>query len=661
MTPPVTASGTSLLQAQYSPGEITRLCVAAEQGTNASLNTIAAIPPDKRTVDNTLLAFDRERTDYSDTVSPLILMGSVYPDASIAAEGMACRESSTNFDAATMSRRDLYYAMKNQTPRNDDESRLYILTMKDFEHNGPKLDDNRLAGVRAMKANLTGIEVRFMANLNNDNTTLEFTGDELAGLSADQLSSLSRTPQGNYLVTMQGPDVDAVLTNAGRSETRKKVYATSLNVQAAENTALLEEAIVLRYRIAHELGYATWADYRLDGRMAKNTSTVMAFLEAMKDPLKEKSRAEVGELLTIKKGLDPGTTTVDPWDISYLQDKQTRQQYDYSDDEVREYFPLDNVLPGVFSIYSSLFGVRFDEVKDAPVWSPDVRVWRVGNLTDNATIGYLYLDPFPREGKGQGYWENSLISGRRLDGAYSVPVVAIVGNFRGPEGGKPALMDVDDVGTLFHETGHAMHDLLTRAPYGSLSGTRVEWDFVETPSQTMEEWPWDPRVMESLSGQYTNTSRKIPADLRDRVIAARNAGAGIAYSGQLSYALEDMLFHTARGPVNTTAIYYETYRDARGREPLMGTHQPAQFDHLMDGYDAGYYGYLWSKVYALAIVEEFRKDGMTNRTEGIKFRQDILEKGNMQDGNVLLTNFLGRKPGVDALYTHIGINATNQT
>lgn len=659
-TPLIPARGTSLIQAHYAPGEITRLCTAAELKTNASLNAIAALPPQQRTVDNTLIAFDRVMTDYSDAVSPLGQMGNIYPDAAIASEGMACRESSGIFSSATSSRRDLYDAMKDQVPRAAEDQRLYTITMRDFERNGLKLDNDRLFRVRNQKANLTSLEVRYMANLNSDNTSLEFTRDELAGLSPDNLAAFSQTPQGTYRITMQGPDVSTVLTKADRADTRKRVYAASYNVQAEPNTALLEEAILLHYQIAQELGYDTWADYQLDGRMAKNTSTVMAFLDAMKEPLKEKSRAEIDELLAIKQMSDPGATLVDPWDINYLQDKQTRLLYAYSPDELREYFPLEHVVQGVFAIYGSLFGLRFDEVDDAPVWSPEVTVWRVGNLTDNTTVGYLYFDLFPREGKSQGYYESSLTSGRIINGTRSIPVVIIVGNVKEAEAGKPALLDMNEVETLFHETGHALHALhalLTQVPYGTLSGNNVAWDFVETPSQTMEEWPWDPQVLESLSGHYTNTSQKIPADLRDKVIASRNAGAGIQYSGQLSQSIEDMRFHTARGPVNATAIYYETYRDVQGREPLSGTHQPAQFDHLMDEYDAGYYGYLWSKVYALAIVEEFKKDGMTNRTTGMKFRQDILSKGNMADGDVLLTEFLGREPGIDALNTFIGITS----
>ncbi len=657
----VTPKGAGPIQAHYSPGEITSAGAAAEQQANASLNAIAAIPPGQRTYDNTLLAFDRVTTDYLDTVQPLILMGYVYPDPGISAEGMATDQATNIFFSNTYSRRDLYDAMKGQTPRTLDESRLYNVTIRDFEHNGLKLPEDQLARVRAMKANLSGLESQFSANLNNDNTTLEFTAEELGGVPTSSIATFSQTPRGTYLVTMKYPDYLAVMTYAGNNETRKKMYATDLNRQAERNIALLEEAIVLREQIARELGYGTWADYQLDGRMAENTSTVMAFLSAMKGPLVEKNRAELAGLLAIRRSLDPNATVVDPWDILYLQEKQRKDQYSYDVDEVREYFPLDGVLQGLFSTYGSLFGIRFDEVKGAPAWSPEVRLYRVSTQSDNSTIGYLYLDPYPREGKYGHFAESTLTKGRMKNGTYAVPVVAIMGNFHAPNGDTPSLLTPYEMETIFHETGHAMHDLLTRAPYGTLSGTNVEKDFVETPSQTLEEWVWDPQVLESLSGHYTNTSRKIPIDLLTRVIAARDVGIGSYYSGQLAYALEDMRFHSADGPVNTTEVWFRTYEEIKGMKPLAGTHQPATMGHFMGGYDAGYYGYLWSKVYALNIVNEFKKDGMTDQGQGMKFRQEILAKGNMEDGNTLMNNFLGAKPGVDVLYNRLGINVSRVT
>lgn len=647
----------SPVQTHYSPGEITRLSDAAEETANASLNAIVEIPPDRHTFDTTVLAFEQTMADYLDATEPLDLMGYVYPDAGVAAEGMSCEESRSAFVTGVYTRRDLYDALKDQTPRNSDESRLYNVTIRGFEKNGLTLPDDRLAEVREMRTELSGLETRYSANLNNDNTTLECTADELAGISPSTLASFSQTRQGTYLVTTQYPYYVAVMTHATNADTRKRMYVAYNNRQADENTALLEEALVLRQKIAQELGYATWADYQIDGRMAGNTSTVMAFLTSMEEPLKEKYSDEMADLLSLKKSLDPTATAVDPWDVMYLEAIQKKQQYAYDEEEVREYFPLDTVLQGLFDTCGALFGIEFSEVEDAQAWSPDVRLYEVRNQTDNETIGYLYLDLYPREGKYGYFCAAPLIGGRMKNGTYSTPVVAILGNFHKPEGERPSLLTMEEIETLFHETGHAMHYLLTTAPYASLSGFTVELDFTETPSQTLEEWAWDPEVLESISGHYTNSSRKIPPELRDRVVAARNVGAGNLYAAHLLLdALEDMRFHTATGPVNATEVWYQTYEEVTGRRPLPGLHQPASFEHVMGGYDAGYYGYLWSKVYAFDIVDEFKEYGMTNHTLGMKFRDDILSRGDMEDGMVLLEKFLGREPGVEALYRQIGIN-----
>jgi len=639
----------------YTPGEIARLAGNATETANASLAAIAAIPPQERTFDNTLGAFDRTMTDYADATLVLTVMGYVSPDPVIAQEGMEAQETVTVFTNSVYSRKDLYSVLKNQSPENAGEARLYNVTIKAFEHNGLALPQDRLDEVSALKANLTGLEAEYSANLNSDTTAIAFTGDELAGVPRLSLATFDRAPNGSYLVTTKYPDYIAVMTYATDSGTRKRMYVADVNVQAVNNTKLLEEAIVLREQIAYDLGYDTWADYQLDGRMAKNTSNVMAFLNALKEPLTGKNQADMAGLLAIKKELDPAATTVDSWDVVYLEEIQKKQQYDYNEEEFREYFPADTVIPKMFGIFGTLYGVRFDKIENAAVWSPDVQLYRVENTTDNATVGYLYLDLYPRDGKYSSFMESSIVKGREKNGTYSVPVVAVIANCPAPANGTPSLLTMYDLESLFHETGHAMHDLLTTAPYGTLSGTSVAWDFVETPSQTMEEWAYDPQVLVSLSGRYTNTSEKIPQDLAEKAIAARNVGIGIQYSSQLAYALEDMRFHTATGPVDVTEVWNETYYEIKGRPIVNGTHQPASFGHLMGGYDAGYYGYLWSKVYALNVVDTFERDGMTNQTTGLKFRNEVLSQGNMQEGTVLLEKFLGKEPGTGALYGFLGI------
>lgn len=643
------------IRTRYAPGEITQLANAAQEQADASLNAIAALPPEERTFDNTVVAFDGAVSDYMDAINPLVLMGVVYPDPAIAAEGIEADESSMIFINDVYTRRGLYNALTGQMPRTDAESRLYNLTIRKFEKNGLKLPDDRLAAVRSMNDELSGLESRFIANLNNDNTTLIFSEAELSGMPSNLLAGFKKTPDGKYRVTTKYPDYIAVMKYAEPGETRKAMYMAYYNRQAEENTPLLEEAILLRQRIAHELGYTTWADYRIEGRMAENPGNVMEFLDAIKEPLREKNSAENAELLMMKKELDLSAASLDTWDIAYLQEKLTRKKFSYDENEFREYYPMDNVLQGIFRIYGELFSVEFEEVKNAPVWSPEVRLFRVKNQADGSTAGYLYLDLYPREGK-YGHFATAPVTGGRVkDGVRTVPVTAIIGNFQAPTEGRPGLLNTEDIMTLFHEGGHAMHYLLTTVPYGTQSGFSVEWDFVETPSQTLEEWAMDPDILLSLSGHYKDPSKKVPPELLEQVIPVRDAFIGNYYAGLLVNTLEDMEYHTAPGPVNATEVSRRIYNDIYGLSQPGGIHQPATFGHIMDDYDAGYYGYLWSKVYALEIVETFKQEGMTNRTTGMRFRDEILSQGNMQDGKELLRNFLGRDPGVGALYDHIGI------
>lgn len=642
------------VRAQYAPGEITALGAAAQERANESLNAISALPPGGRTFESTIVAFDTAMTDYTDAIYPMTLMGYVYPDPQVAAEGMALEASSAVFQNDVYTRRGLYNAMKGVTLRTPAESRLYNLTIRKFEKNGLNLPDDRLEKVRQMNDRLSGLTARYSANLNNDNTTLAFSESELAGVPESALATFKKTP-GGYSVTMKNPDYVAVMKYAASSATRKAMYLAYFNRQAKENTALLEEAVAIRRNISAELGYPTWADYRIDGRMAENAANVMAFLDAIKEPLQEKTRAENAVLLSLKQELDPTATTLDPWDVAYLQNIHMIRTYSYDENEVKEYFPADNTVAGIFRIYGELFGIRVTEVTGADVWSPDVRLYRVTNETGGGTLGYLYLDLYPREGKYGHFATFTLISGRMKGGAWSVPVTAIVGNFPAPADNRPGLLTTYDVETLFHESGHAMHNLLTTVPYGTVSGFNAEWDFVETPSQTLQEWTYDPGILTALSGHYANTSQKIPPALRDRVIAARDVGAGYYYSTMLAKTLEDMEFHMADSTPDTRAVYARIYNEMTGLSLPEEIHQPASFSHLMGDYDAGYYGYLWSEVYALEIADTFRRDGMTNRTTGMRFRKEILAQGNIMDGGVLLKNFLGREPGNDAFYRRLGI------
>ena len=652
MTSPVLNSP---IKSRFRPGEITALCDAAISTATASLARIAALPLEKRSIDTTLLAFETAMADFGDATLPLTLMGYVYPDPAIAAEGSACEEKAGMFVVSVFTRRDLYDAIKTATPRTPEETRLLSETLRQFRKNGLALPDDRLAVVRANKEQLTKLEVEFTANLNNDTSSLDLSEAELDGVPKEALATFARTESGLYRVTTKYPDYIPVMQNAKNPVTRKRLYAEFVNRQAGANTRLLTEAIAVRQECAKELGYASWADYRLDGRMAKSTGTVLAFLNELKAPLKEKIRGDLAALLALKKELEPGADRVEPWDLAYLTEQERKRKFALDDEAIRKYFPFERVVQGMFDCFGPLFGVRFAEVAGAEAWAKGVKLCRVINAADDRTLAYIYFDMFPRDGKYGHMMMVPLIAGRATDAGYSVPVTAIVGNFRAPSGDIPSLLTHDDVEGLFHEFGHALHGSLTRVPYASLAGSSVEWDFVETPSQALENWAWEPSVLDAISGNYANPNEKLPAPLRDRIIAARDLGAGLTYTRMLVISSEDMAFHTADGPVDVTEIADRTYQDLMGIPPLEGSHEPATIGHFMGGYDAGYYSYLWAEVYALNVFARFKKDGLFNAATGAAYRHWILEQGNLQDGTVLLKGFLEKEPGMDVFYERLHI------
>jgi thimet oligopeptidase len=295
-------------------------------------------------------------------------------------------------------------------------------------------------------------------------------------------------------------------------------------------------------------------------------------------------------------------------------------------------------------------------VKDAQVWSPDVKLYQINDNKDNRLIGYFYTDFVPRPYKYGHAAAFPQISGRVLpNGSYSLPVAAIVANLAAPANGKPSLLSHDDVETVFHEFGHIMHMTLTRAPYASLSGSNVAQDFVEAPSQMLENWVWDADVLNRLSGHYLDHSQKLPADLLQKMIAARDFDQGYYYTRQLMLALTDMDYHTADGAVDTAAVYNRNYQEMIGVKPVEGGHFAGTFGHLMGGYDAGYYGYLWSLVYATDMFTRFQDGGLLSPQVGGDYRRVILEKGNSKDAIDLLGEFLGRAPNSEAFYKKLHI------
>lgn len=643
------------IRSDYKVGEVKDLCDKAVTDLEGKLNVISSQPAASQNIKSTLLAFEEAMAIFSDQTGPLTFMGYVSTNKDVSAEGSDCELKIGQFAVDIFTRRPLYKILNAQKTADPSEQRLLSLTLLSFEQNGLKLSDAVLVQIKDLKSKLAAKESQFSANLNADTTTVEFSAEELTGVTNDFLNRLKKSAAGLYTVTTKSTDYLEVMQNSVHSATRKKMMLAYLNRGAEANTKLLEEAVTLRAQIAKVLGFKTWADYKTAPRMAKSSETVLTFLNNLKSKLAVRNQQDQAQLLKFKKELDSQAVSLDQWDNTYLSFQLQKRDFKLDEEKIREYFPAQVVVAGIFDVYSKLLGVNFKEVTNAVVWSEGVKLYEIRDTKESRLIGFFYTDLIPRDGKYGHAAAFPLIAGRMIGDQYNYPVSSIVANFTPPSEGKPSLLTHDEVDTFFHEFGHIMHQTLTRAKYSSLSGSSVAQDFVEAPSQMLENWVWNKEILGKISGHYLNNNQKLPEDLLNKMLAARNFQQGAGYTKQLLYALFDMTLHSSSGAVDVTKTYNDLYRQIVGQEPLAGNHFPASFGHLMGGYDAGYYGYLWSEVYAQDMFSIFPQNDLTNAAMGNRYRKIILENGNMRDAIDLLKEFLGREPNTDAFFKKLGL------
>ncbi len=647
-TVPVT--GGSLIRYDYSPGEIARLTDGEIKILEGKITGILSVPDKEKNFQNTFAAFDNAFTDFDDATNRLTFMNDVSTSKPMREEALKSEMTLSDYSVNLGTRRDIYNALiaaEKNIPKkslNSEDARLVEETIKGFKRNGLFLPDNELQVVKDLQQKLGKLTSQFSDNAKEKTPELEFTREELKGVPQTFLDRLEKSAAGNYKVKANKANYPMIMENSESADTRKKMLTAFENIAAEENTKLLVEIISLRQQIAKKLYYKTWADYKTEDRMAKNAKTADDFLEGLKSKLAKRNRQDAQMMLKYKKTLDPSATHLNPWDIRYLEYQIKKKYYSLDDEVIREYFPADHVVAKMFEIYSTLLGVKFVEIPGAGVWSTDVKLYEVKNTADGTLVGHFYADFYPRDGKYNHFAAFSILSGRNVDGAYRKPVSAIVANFEPPANGRPSLLNHEQVETLFHEFGHIMHQTLTKANYGSLAGSRVARDFVEAPSQMLENWVWDKDILKSVSGHFKNLDEKLPDSIADKLIETRNFNKGTFYTRQLLFGIFDMTLHMSKTPISDpTGLYKKLYKELTGIDPLPNTHFPATFTHLM-GYDAGYYGYLWSEVYADDMFTLFEKDGLLSAKIGEKYRHWILEKGDTAEADKLIKGFLGRNP-----------------
>ncbi|MCJ1295346.1 hypothetical protein MMC34_006908 [Xylographa carneopallida] len=634
----------------------------------------------------------------------------------------AIRDASTeadklidDFSIESNMREDLYKlvdAAFQKKERLDPESqRLLEKERKDYIRNGLSLPAGaKRDRFKEIKKRLSQISIQFQKNLNEENGGLWFTNEELEGVPEDVLSTLTKGDginEGKLRLTFKYPDLFPTLKYAKNPVTRQKLFIDNEN-KSNQNVPLFKEAVLLRDEAARLLGYPNHAAFKIEDKMAKTPATVDEFLGDLKKRLAKGGATEKAVLQKLKeddlkshekeKSFD-GHYFV--WDHRYYSRLQLERDYLLDQQKVAEYFPLQTTLNAMLRIFEELLGLAFVEIttKDRSaispsgkgediVWHPDVQVFSVWDDEGEgqAFVGYLYTDLHPRDGK-YGHAANFNLSPGFIspNGTRRYPATALVCNFSKPGPKKPSLLKHDEVVTLFHELGHGIHDLVSKTKYARFHGTNVVQDFVEAPSQMLENWCWTPSQLKALSQHYSTLSpeylaswkehgtsqsqpsEKIPDDLVDNLIKTKHVNDALFTLRQLHFGMFDMAVHEPKTheeleQTDCTALYNRLRTEITcldGPEVLgMGDdwgHGQATFGHLIGGYDAGYYGYLSSQVYSMDMFHSvFAKDPM-NGKEGRRYRHAVLEKGGSQDEMKSLEDFLGRQPSSDAFYRELGL------
>jgi thimet oligopeptidase len=563
-------------------------------------------------------------------------------------------------------RDDIYRAIRayadTQPKLAGEEKLLFDETLRDYRRAGLTLAPAARAEVERLRKELAKLATDFSNNVNQARAPLDFTAEELAGVPSSFLESPGiRQADGRYRVMMNVTwHWEAVMENASREETRRQAYLARYSLAKDANIPLLAQIVALRTDIARRLGYATWADYQTEPRMAKTAAAAVKFEEELVAGLQKKFDAEVEELRKLKAAeTKSADAKIQPWDTNYYTDKLKKQRFAVDTEQLRVYFPYQATLAGMFRIYERIFGLTFTQVAPPQVWAEGVQLFSVADSATQQPLGLFYLDMFPREGKYNHFACFTVSEGvRQPDGTQEVPVAALVCNFPPPSADQPSLLKHDDVETLFHEFGHVMHLVLSRSKYARHFGFGVPQDFVEAPSQMLESWVWDKPVLDTFAADYRDPSKKVPAEIIDALKRARTATSGMFYRRQLSFGMLDLTLHTQTDPNAKLDVIGLTNAElARiSIPPAPDTAFVAYFGHLM-GYDAGYYGYLWSLAIAQDMASVFQEspNGFLDEKIGRRLRDEIYGVGASRDVAESVERFLGRPTSTKPFLKFLGV------
>ncbi|KAA3617561.1 MAG: hypothetical protein D8M58_01630 [Calditrichaeota bacterium] len=628
---------------------------------NKKLEKIYNIPADDRTFENTVRAFDAAYSDFGKVYGILYLMNVSHPDDDTRKAANEAVIDFGKFDNELNLNENLYNSFIEYSQTEEGKSlsgsqeKFLRETIDDFKRNGFALSKEGRDKLKEINDRIALLSNEFGKNISDYKDDLIVTEDDVKGLD-EAYKDARRLEDGTYKIDLSYPSYRPFMRLSESDEARKKLYMKYNNRASDKNLVVLEKLILNRKEMVEHLGYNTFSEYQLANRMAQNPKTVWEFENGLIEKVQEKGKIDYDEVLQVKRQITGNDTAsvVNGWEYGYYSNILKREKYKVDSEKVKEYFEINNVMDGLFSITQSLFGITYKEVKDPSVWHQDVRLFEV--FDDGKVIGRFYLDLYPRDNKYGHAACFPIINSRETKNGPEIPVAALECNFPQATDTSPALMSHSQVKTFFHEFGHVLHTLLSKTELSGQSGFNVPRDFVEAPSQIFENWTWDYPSLQMFS-KHHETGEILPKELFDKMISAKNVGSGVSTLYQIFYGTIDMTLHDKYNPNetrNTTAVVKELQNKILLTPYVEGTNFQAAFGHLT-GYASSYYGYLWSKVYAQDMFSVFEENGILNPEIGKRYRELILARGGEKEAIDLVKEFLGRNPNSNAFYKSLGL------
>lgn len=551
---------------------------------------------------------------------------------------------------------------------SEEDRRMIEGTYEGFERSGATLPEEKKARFREITMEMSTLSLKFSANNLHATNAYKLhllNEDDLAGLPdtiRDQAAQTARE-QGleGWVFTLHGPSYGPFMTYSERRELRRQMFYASAErcTEHSEfnNFEIVRKLVNLRLEMAQLLGYSCYAEYVLQRRMAGNIESVYNLLDQLIDNYTLPAKEEWEAIIRKAKDIEGENFSMKPWDFSYYSHKLQIEKFNLDSEMLRPYLPLQQVVDGVFNLATTLYGISFRPNNDAPLYHPDVRVFDVID-SDGTPLALLFTDFHPRESKQGGAWMTSY-KDQFIDenGENHIPHVSIVMNFSKATPDRPALLTLGEVGTLLHEFGHALHGMFSKVHRRNMGGTNVYWDFVELPSQFMENYLLEPAFLNTFARHY-ESGEQLPQDLVDRVLNARHYNVAYGCMRQVSFGLLDMAYYTLKAPLTDDIREFENqaWKRAQISERVPESCMSVQFGHIMSGgYSAGYYSYKWAEVLDADAFAAFQENGIFNRDTAGRFRQELLSKGNTREPMELYMAFRGRKPTINALLKRDGI------